>query len=387
MQNFWEFITESEHIIKVSDLEPSNDIEKIIYDKRFNIKKNFDLLSNDVKSRKAYKSDDLELLSTRRKNEGIFAENIARIIFKGENLNHFTKNHPYVDIAVMDPMEGITKENELISIKSTLEVATSVAKILTDTKAIKFESLLTYLIYSYNLYKNTSQPFSINELQKGLKRYLGNRTVSQEQHKDIIYILIEHIIEYTKKFSNLPLGDFEKSLIGDVEDYLKGITDISDTKYFVKEEMAKLYYPVSLAVVFIGPNDKMKDVKSEDILNIYKTDSIPLGDFFFRVMKKWLEKGAFAAKETKYLNFKDILEVYGAEKGTLFPTKIHIDFTDFGGKDRGNKRKRLYVATELKDGYFDEYEDEVLTTIHKIINDLEKDPSKVKKYKQFLNDK
>jgi len=386
MRDFWEFITESEHTIKMSGLDPSNDMEKIIYNKRYNIKKNFDLFSNDVKTRRSYKSDDLKLLSTRRKNEGIFAENIARIIFKGENLNHFTKNHPYVDIAVMKPMEGITKENELISIKSTLEISTSVAKILTDTKAIKFDSLLTYLIYSYNLYKNISQPFSINELQRGIKRYLQSRKISQEQHKDIIYILIEHIIEYTKNFSNLPLGKFETSLISDVEDYLGGITDISDTKNYIKKEMGKLYYPISLAVVFIGPNDKMKNVKSENILNVYKTDSISLGDFFFKVMKKWADKGAFAAKKTKYLNFGDILDVYGAKRGTLFPTKIHIDFTDFGGKERGNKRQRLYIATELKDGYFDEYEEEVLTTIHNIINDLEKDPSKVKKYKNFLND-
>lgn len=383
MISFWEFITEGDFNIKMKDFKDpdhniNSDVEKSIFKKRFNIKNNFDRFLLDIKSRKALKSDNLKLLNIKRKNEGIFAENITRLIFQGENLNHFTKNHPYVDIAVMDPIDGVTKRNELISIKSTLKYKT-IASILTDTKAIKFDSLLTYLIYSYNLYKKDSQPFSITELQRGLNKYLHDNQIeiTQQQHKNIIYILIYHIIHYSKDFIDKSLGDFETSLISDILQYLDGELDIEEIKEFVKNELKRLIYPVSLSIVFIDSNN---------ILNVYKTISIPLWELFFKVMNKWHKNNFFGVGVIKYLKFSDIIDIYKDERGELFPTKIHIDFSDFDNKERGNKRKRLYVSTELKDAHFDEYEEETLDTLYKVIQKLEEDPSKIKKFKKFLND-
>ena len=385
MFNFWKFINESEHIIKMDGLKPTNDIEKSIYDKRYNIKNNFNLFLKDIQSRRASKKDKLKLLSTRRKNEGIFAENISRLIFKGENLNHFTKNHPYVDISVIEPIDGITKENELISIKSTLEY-TSPKKLLGDTKAIKFDSLLSYLVYANNLYKRTNQPFSINEIQRGLNK-IFSEDLTQEQYMDILYIILEHILRYAEKWSDKTLKEFEDSLIFDVDKYLSDEMDINDIKEYVKKEINKLTFPVSLAIVFIGPNDKMPDIDPTQILNVYKTNSIKLGEFFFRVMNRWAKRNFFGERVKKYLSFDDIVDVFRTKYDDLFPTKIHIDFTDFENKSKGSSRKRLYVATELKVGYYGDYEDEVLDVIFKLIKDFEKNPEKVKDFKKFLENK
>jgi len=400
MESFWKFITEGSHFIKLADDEPKSDIEKSVYSKRFNIKKNYDGFLSDVKSKKG-RNKELQLFKkSNRKNEGIFAENIIRNIFKGENLNHFTKNHPYVDIAVMEPVKGVTIENELISVKSTLEYR-SIGHMLRDTKAIKFDSLITFLIYAYNLEKSDSQPFNISEIQFGLRKWLTENNLTQEQYVEVYYIILEGILSYSNNYSESTISKFENKLLSNIENYISGDLDIDDIKENVIGEIKKLNskYPVSLSVAFLG-NDKYSNVNSQfgdidplNVLNVYKTKTLPLGDFFLSVMDKWSKSNYFGAKNdkgkyvTKYLTYSDVADVFDTTIKELFPTKIHIDLTDFEGKDKGNERQRLYVATQLKNGYFDEYEEEILNSFQKMIKELEKDPSQIKKYRDFLNDK
>ncbi len=399
MQSFWEFIKEENYFIKLSDNEPHSDLGKSVYNKRFNIKKNYDGFLSDVKSKKGRKNKELQLFKSNRKNEGIFAENIIRNIFNGENLNHFTKNHPYVDIAVIEPIDGVTIKNELISVKSTLEYK-SIGNILKDTKAIKFDSLITFLIYAYNLEKNISHPFSISEIQIGLRKWLTDRKLTQEQYIGVYYLILDSILNYSNNYSENTLKEFEHEIMYSIENYLSGELDIKDIKDSVTTEIKKLNskYPVSLSIAFLGDDESSNinvefgDVDPLNILNVYKTKTLPLGDFFLSVMEKWADSNYFGAKNindeyvTKYLTYDDISNVFNTNIQNLFPTKIHIDLTSFEGKDKGNERKRLYVATQLKNGYFDEYEEEILNSFQKMLKELEKDPSKIKKYKQFLND-
>jgi hypothetical protein len=418
MKSFWKFLTEKTHNIRIADLAKKSEeggldgVEQSIYNNKYNIKSNFDSFSKDISARKIHKEDGLSLFTTKRQNEGIFAENITRIIFKGENLNHFTKNHPYVDVAVMEPMtigegkseEVITKKNELISVKSTLEYST-VASVLRDTKAIKFDSLVTYLIYAYNLYRKTSQPFSVGEIQKGVAKYLNKREnnpeFTQYHYKGFIILILQHIIRFAKNPTEL--NPFEVALIRDIERFLTGkISEKNIKRRYgkIKTEIRKLTYPISLSIIFIGKptiesDSPLEGVEGKHILNVYKTNSIPLGKFFFNVMNKWIDNEYFGYKSKKtgklvekYLNMEDIIEVYQAKKGNLFPTKIHIDLSDFGGKEKGNERKRLYVATALKDGYYgksEEEEKEILDSILKLIKKLEKDKIKIDDFKKFLD--
>jgi len=53
-------------------------------------------------------------------NNGIFAEEIFRLVTDAINLNQLYKNHPHVDLAIVKEIPGVAEKNEIISVKSSI---------------------------------------------------------------------------------------------------------------------------------------------------------------------------------------------------------------------------------------------------------------------------
>ena len=101
-----------------------------------------DKLSENITKGKSYLYEIIKNFSSSNDNNGFFAEEIIRVAFNAVNLNNLYRNHPTVDIGIIDPIEGIVEEREIISIKSSIKSKTNTLAILKDSKSRSSSSLL-----------------------------------------------------------------------------------------------------------------------------------------------------------------------------------------------------------------------------------------------------
>lgn len=360
-------------------------------------------LYNNIRKKRHKISNYIKAFSKQKQNDGIFSENIVRLVLDGINLNHFHKNHPNVDIATVNPIPGICLEDEIISIKSSINY-TSLNTILRDTKAVKIESLFSYLLFSYNEYKDytDSSVSPISLLNKAL--VIVSKQLEEDGEDEFNdYEKIVNIVTYHLMFHN---EDFDMSkFILDIEK----IANKSYKKqrlsygYFYKnyetsinKELDELKTPISLGIVYIAPKTKGTDnIK----LVIRKCNPIPLNVYWRNLLKEWCDlkyfnvKGA-RGKVTKYLSFDSIRKVFQLGDDVKdFPITINISTGAYkyqyeisDKKERiARKVNKLYVATKMRDADFQDKERDVFSMIEKEIDVLEKDPNLVIKFNDFIN--
>ncbi|NPV13039.1 MAG: hypothetical protein HPY57_14835 [Ignavibacteria bacterium] len=365
-----------------------------------------DKLTDDKLGRNIYRKrhklyTSIVKFSKQVKNDGIFAENIVRLVFDAINLNHFHKNHPHVDIGVIIPIPGITKRNEILSVKSTINYKNT-SSLLTDTKAIKIESLFSYLLFAhYNFdveyVETVNSPVTL--LNKAIKE--ANNYKKYVDYKKVVQVTTFYLMFHNEKgIEDEFLSDI-KNIIEDKEN------DLSYGKYSeydekVKNSLLNLDAPISIGLCYI---DKNADDKEGIVCVIKKTNPIQLNKYWDKLLDIWCTREYFGAtnkqggKVTKYLRYSDICDIYGIEQGDDFPIEIRIKTGSFGKesidgetkeikhKEKTDKRiRRMYVATKFKDADFQDKDYRIVSTFNKMIDVLEDEPNLVTKFDNFIKE-
>jgi len=377
--------------------------------------KSGDKLSYNIfKKRKKIYSDIVKFTSLKYQNTGVFAENILRMVFDAINLNHFQKNHPYVDIAIVNPIEGLTKKSEIISVKSSINYSRT-STLLTSSKAIKIESLFSYVLFAHFGYdldftENYYTPKkllnkAINLVKDGIEDVQNGENIipNNYDYEQIVNVVIYYLMFKNNKESEEFFDDDIIRVMLDDDTNLKYGTY---EQYFdqVMERLNRLQTPISLGVSYMLNKDSLGKDDENLICVIEKTNTISLKDFWQRLLSVWCNNEYFGTGVTKYLNFKDISKVYDIKDGK-FPIKIEIETNGYGLEDiksHSNKTKeekeilrrkktarktqKLYMATKFKDADFGDDEKAIVNTFGKIIDVLEDNPKLYTKFQNFVTD-
>lgn len=369
-----------------------------------------DLIATNIIKRKTRIFYNMKNFYAQTQNNGIFAENILRLALDGVNLNHLSKNHPHVDLAIINPIEGICRKNEIISVKSSISKNPSLSSVLRDTKSIKLDSMFSYILFANSNYElNFERDFfnSKSLLKIALDIIKRNHKVEEEildrvgDNKDFKAVLNTTI--YYLIFKNKE---------GEKENFIEDIITISNSEpesnyelshggYFsyrtaVLRRISHLDAPISLGAIYM---------KEEDNLTCYihKTNPIPLNRYWEDLVKIWIEEEFFEYDTVKYLDLKLVKRLYGISDTDTFPVKIKISIGEFNpeqndisvlsdreriekSKSKAEKRtNKLYVATKFKDADFGDNDEEVNNFFLKSIDIMEQDPTLIKKFNNFIS--
>ena len=329
--------------------------------------------------------NSIKKFAHQKSNDGIFAENIIRLTLDGINLNHFYKNHPHVDICVVNPIPGVAEKNEILSVKST-KYFTTISKLLTDTKSIKIESLFSYVIFAHYNYDVEIINSPLTMLNKAISIASGYSNVDYKKIVQITtyYLMYQNISGITK--------DFES----DILNILKGVNNLTHGSYTsynmqVLRGLSRLNIPISLGVCYIDTRTRSEE---DTICVIEKSNPILLKRYWLKLLDVWCTRKYFGVvnakgeKVTKYLRFEDISKIFGIERD--FPIRIEIGTGTYSvdtvptGDKIEKARQRLYVATKFKDANFKDQNDRIVKSFSKMIDVLEENPRFVIKFDRFI---
>lgn len=356
-------------------------------DKKYN-----DKLGINIYRRRHKLYPNIVKFSKQVKNDGIYAENITRLIFDAVNLNHFHKNHPYVDLGVLVPIPQISVRNEIISIKSTINFK-STSKLLSDTKAVKIESLYSYILYTFNNY-NVDYVEMVNSPLS-----LLNLALNQvDKNSEVYYKKIIQVTTYYLMFNNKE--GIENDFISDIKKLINGDNELKygNYEYYdqkVNDNISRLNTPISIGVCYI---DKDADEDEGIVCIIKKTKPIKLNDFWYKIVDIWTTRKYFnvtnqkGKRVVKYLRYYDICDIYGIENSDDFPIQIKIATGEYKGENYYKnyddevyrKTVRMYIATKLKDANFKDKEYNTFRLFNKMIDLLESEPNLVTKFENFI---
>lgn len=364
---------------KLSDpLIPGDQISENIYRRR-------KLLYHNIKNFSGISS---------KSNDGTYAENIISIIFGGGNLNHLNRNYAHFDIAIIDGIEDVVKDDEIISVKCTHDYK-SVPNILKNTEAIKLNSVFSYILGAISHFKfiNDRSNFSSkNLIEIGINIY--------KKYKDVDFTKVVNATLYYLIFKNnkIELDNYTD----DINKILKGEDDLKYGTYIdydikVKKEIDNLDSPVSIGTAHI--DNKSRDT-DDVICVINKTNSISLKTYWYDLLKIWSdEKYYLKPVKSQYLTYGDISKLFKLDEYG-FPIQINIstgsyvdkNIEDGSEEDRiknikdinRNRISKLKIASKFNDADFGKYDNEIIKTFNYMIDDLEDNPSKILKYQEFI---
>ena len=326
-------------------------------------------------------------------NDGTYAENIIRILFGGGNLNHLNRNYAHVDVAIIDPIEGVVEEDEIISIKCTYDYKT-VPDILSNTEAIKLNSVFSYVLNAISDFK-----FIHNRKNFSSKVLIEVGIEICKQYKKVDFVKVINATLYYLIFKNN---------VDELENYKSDINKIlskkDDLKYGtyeyynsnVKKEVDYLDSPISIGTVHI--DNKSRDT-DDVICVINKTKGIPLSKYWYNLIKIWSdEKYYLKPVKSQYLTYGHITKLFNLDKKG-FPIQVKIgtgsymiDKSDETDEDKIKNTKeknrgkilKLKTASKLNDADFGKYNNDIVKTFNYMIEDLEDNPSKILKYQEFI---
>lgn len=355
-----------------------------------------DILSSYIRKRREKIYYNILNFNAQNLNNGVFAENILRLSLNAINLNHLSKNHPHVDIAIINEIPGIVEKKEIISVKSSIRKGTGIGKVIADTKAIKLESMFSYILYAHSNYELTYERSYFNSktiLNDSIKKAYEN---GNKNYKEIL-----NVVTYYLMFKNKE--EFEKDFYNDINILIN--TDISEFKnkrsvnlkfgtygqyrFSVLRRLSNLDSPISLGIIYLEENE------GDITCVINKTNSIKLNKYWERLVDIWLDNDYFEGK-SKYLRLKDVNMLFGI---STFPIEIKISIGDYvpsreevsdidkiqKSKKRAELRtNKLYVATQFKDASFGDKEEEVNDFFIDTIDTLEENPNLITKFSNFL---
>ena len=354
-----------------------------------------DKLSENITKGKSYLYEIIKNFSSSNDNNGFLAEEIIRVAFNTVNLNNLYRNHPTVDIGIIDAIEGIVEEREIISIKSSIKSKTNPLAILKDSKSIKIESLLAYIVYANSNFELSYQNkhFKLDLLRKGLDMcFVYGPLFKEIDYKKMMNITLYYLIikndasqdsNYKNDIKSLMLGDDNLSN-GNYEIY----------KNEVLKKLINLNSPISLGTInTVTSNDNPNDI----ICIFNKTNTIKLNRFWLRILDIWCTNKYFNVRNAKgivekYLTGGDIKNLFGIENSE-FPIQIKIGTGDYKTEDisvddikykSDDKLKRFQTFNKFIDSDFGRYNDKIVRTFNYMINDLREDPKRILKYQMFI---
>lgn len=376
-----------------------------------------DSIEYNVLSKKNKIYDSIKNFYMQSQNNGIYAENILRITLDGVNLNHLYKNHPHVDIAIPSTakiVEGVTQKNEIVSVKSSIAKNPTLSTVLTDTKSIKLESVFSYLVFaSSNFQLNYEKEFygakALYNLAFGLIKKTSKSPFVEEigDNKDYKAVLNTTLYYLLMKNKEGEKDNFIKDIITisnstSGSNYALTYGSYNSYRVGVLRKISYLDAPISLGAVYLKSSD-------DDLTcYIHKTHPVPLKRYWEEIVSIWLkpndksDKSFFDYSAEKYLSFKHIKKLYNIE-GREFPIQIRISIggytprkSDHSDKTEAekveirkqqaeNRTAKLYAATKLQYADFKGKDKEINDFFLKSIDVLEKQPSLITTFNQFIN--
>jgi hypothetical protein len=374
-----------------------------------------DLIAYNVLSKKNRLYEVMKNFSIQSQNNGVYAENILRITLDGVNLNHLYKNHPHVDIAIppiAKTIEGVTQKNEIISVKSSISKNSTLATVLRDTKSIKLESVFSYVVFASTNFKLDYEKefFAAKSLYNlGFKLIKKDNKISQsseigdnKDYKAVLNTTLYYLLYKNKEgekenyindiitISNSAIGENYKLIHGNYATYRVGVL----------RRISALDAPISLGAVYL------KNDNGDLTCYIHKTNPISLGRYWEDIVSIWLkgknDKSFFDFSSEKYLDYSLVKKLYNIETRD-FPIQIRISIDGFVPKKADysdkteqekiairkqqieNKTSKLHTATKLQYADFKGKEKDINDFFLKSIDILEKRPSLITSFNQFIN--
>ena len=362
-----------------------------------------DIISSNIYKRREKIYWNIKNFAHQSSNDGILAENILRLSFDGVNLNHLSKNHPHVDIAILNKIDDFADENEIISVKSTIRKNPTLRNLISDTKSIKLESMISYLIFALDNFelKYEKRFFKPRNLLLN-----AIKTIKNKKNKDYIAVINTTIFYLVQKNRKEEESNFLKdiNIIGECDDkevinnkkYTLTYGSYTSYRIGVLRKLSYLDAPISLGAVYL------KETKDGLTCFIYKTNSIKLNRYWEKLVRIWEELEYFDYDSVKYLRYDQVRELFNIKDE--FPIQIQISIGDYLpnssldysdksererveiSKQRSSKRtKKLYVATKFKDADFGENDDDVNKFFLNSIDILENDPKVITKFNRFIS--
>lgn len=352
-----------------------------------------DVISQNISKRREKIYYNIKNFSVQKKNDGIYAENILRLVLDGVNLNHLSKNHPHVDIAIINPIEGFSQKGEIISVKSSIRNP-KLSNLISDTKSIKLESMFSYIIFSNSNYELDFKASFFSPKTMLNKSIELMRNSESRNYKEVV-----NLVAYYIMFKND--AKEEMNFRSDLAKIINNDFNLAHGTYktyriSVLRRLVYLDNPISLGTMYL---ERIKELTCV----IKKTNPIKLNKYWEKLVDIWLDEEFFESKSVKYLNISQVKDLFKIPGNEDFPIEIKIslgdyspDNTDFSNlsdaekikisKARSDKRtNKLYVATKFKDAEFGEEEKDVNDFFLKSINILEDEPKLITKFNNFIS--
>ena len=353
-----------------------------------------DIISSNIIRRKEKLYHNIKNFSSQKTNDGINAENILRLVLDGVNLNHLSKNHPHVDIAIINPIEGFAQKNEIISVKSSIKSKPTLSNLISDTKSIKLESMFSYIVFA-----NSNYELNYEKMFFSPKKLLVDSIRKLKQSKKKHFKEVVNLVAYYIMFKNQ--SDEQINFDKDLDSICNDSFDLIHGKYnyYRMQVLRRLVYldnPISLGGVYLQRNEELTCV-------IKKTIPIKLNKYWEKLVDIWLDEDFFESEAVKYLTLPLVKDLFGISQRDDFPIEVSISFGDYApsgedftglsdrekieiAKKRAEKRtNKLYVATKFKDANFGENEEEVNKFFLKSIDMMEDNPKVIKKFSNFVS--
>jgi hypothetical protein len=392
------------------------------------------ILKNDWGKMDATKFNRLKHLLFEYDDKGspIMGEKIASLLLGADNLNYYSKSYPFVDLIVKRPVDGITKKNEYISIK-TSATKHSLSTSITDVNGFKISQLIHFIIQllPVNIFKDSKIIKFRNAIRTDALVTVYYRFMKKFQNKDIklyehlfknqlyyIFLLKNHIeklrnpemlpIDDTNDFYGMMFGIilcdvnnlFGKDYTADFEDAIRNIKpktkliiqdcngiNYVDRKHFLPDDIANMqisYCMLYLESDLIG-RKKTRRESTEVVLHLQKTRTLSLGVLLDRAIQLWMKLGFHTrttrdvGKQNIYFRFIHIVELFEPEKASLSNKEIEFDthlkviisknnINKYSERDVEQTDLIVKVIDDIKGLPLDGITDDILKNIEKIID-------------------
>jgi hypothetical protein len=353
-----------------------------------------DVISQNIRKRREKIYYNIKNFSVQKTNDGIYAENILRLILDGVNLNHLSKNHPHVDLAIINPIEGFSQKGEIISVKSSIKRNPTLSNLISDTKSIKLESMFSYIIFSNSNYELDFKT-SFFSPKMMLNRSIDlMRDSNSNNYKEVVNLVAYYVMFKNNSREQINFNSDLDKIINN--DFNLTYGTYNTYRISVLRRLVYLDNPISLGTMYLERGKELTCV-------IKKTNSIKLNKYWEKLVNIWLDEEFFQSDKVKYLRMSMVKDLFNIPGNEDFPIEIKISLGDYSpektdfsklsdaekieiSRARADKRSnKLYVATKFKDVDFGEQEKDVNDFFLKSIDILEEEPKLITKFNNFIS--
>ena len=376
------------------------------------------------------------------KGSPLVGEKISSLLFNAVNLNYYNKSYPFVDLIVKEPIDGVTENEEHISMK-TSSTKHNLISAVTDVNGFKLRQLIQFILKKSDLNIYKTDNFSKRESIKYYTIIDGMYSVFNILRKDTKYsnyyedmfrnqlsylFALKNAIDNNVLYNNKSLKDMN-SINNFLLDFIK--QDLDNIKndeldFDFDTNIEKLYtmydffdLPISFCVLYFDEN---LDDESNINMHIQKTNIIKLKDLYQNSLDKWIEKGYHTkiwelktaklgddldvdnSKTNYYFNYNDIYNIFEENNEGEFNTHIKIKMNSnkknkyLSYEEDADKKKdyerfqniKVDVIDNIKSVPNDKMSNKVLNFINNILNKLDNESvdkeSVIQDFRTFIDD-